>query len=471
MGKHKNNKSGHSVQEVKLVLNMIVKNEGHLVDKNPYRPNDETKVPVIQRCLDNVGHLIDAIAIVDTGSTDNTIEIINNWAEEKKIPCQVIVDPWRDNFGYSRNVALDHGLAVVEKIKKKELKYSPEDGNYSLWYYLFMDADNLAFANDSLSPFILNKNNLSTADVHQVNMRQGGSQYGYVWLVKIDPNKLWRWYGPLHEYISPLKDETTKKVTWEAKFGHLEGGYIDSRREGSRSLNHNKYLRDAIIFEKELLDDPMNDRYLYYLAQSYKDAARMFNEQAMKEKEKLNDTSLSSDEKYQHESKYIQLTQKITDLWKRAEKAFLYRASMPPFKQWTDEYTYHAWLEAGKVRQYRKGKYDDKCILYFSRAYHMRPQRLEAPYFLLNYYLTIEAYRLGWDLAKDLIRLPYPKNERIFVDDDIHEFRFIFEASLCAFYADAKDDFITLSKRVVRNEKTPENIRKAAKSNLDRFSK
>jgi glycosyltransferase involved in cell wall biosynthesis len=46
-----------------ISLCMIVKNESH----------------VIERCLNSVKPLLDYVLIVDTGSTDNTIEVIYNW--------------------------------------------------------------------------------------------------------------------------------------------------------------------------------------------------------------------------------------------------------------------------------------------------------------------------------------------------------------------------------------------------------
>lgn len=49
-----------------LSLVMIVKNESK----------------IIERCLDSVKSIIDSIIISDTGSTDNTIEIIENYIEK-----------------------------------------------------------------------------------------------------------------------------------------------------------------------------------------------------------------------------------------------------------------------------------------------------------------------------------------------------------------------------------------------------
>src|ERR1700733_3307990 len=70
-----------------LCLSMIVKNEAH----------------VIQRCLRSVKPFIDSYSISDTGSTDNTMEIIRE--ELAEIPGVLESDPWQD-FGTNRNIAL-----------------------------------------------------------------------------------------------------------------------------------------------------------------------------------------------------------------------------------------------------------------------------------------------------------------------------------------------------------------------------
>src|ERR1700722_13597203 len=70
-----------------ICLNMIVKNESH----------------VIERCLASVKGIIDYWVIVDTGSTDGTQEIITNYL--KDIPGELIERPWK-NFGFNRTEAL-----------------------------------------------------------------------------------------------------------------------------------------------------------------------------------------------------------------------------------------------------------------------------------------------------------------------------------------------------------------------------
>jgi glycosyltransferase involved in cell wall biosynthesis len=60
---------------------------------------------VILRLLQSVLPIIDGYCICDTGSTDNTIELIETFFREKNIPGKVIQEPFQD-FGYNRSFAL-----------------------------------------------------------------------------------------------------------------------------------------------------------------------------------------------------------------------------------------------------------------------------------------------------------------------------------------------------------------------------
>lgn len=419
----------------KICLNAIMKNESH----------------VITRCLDNVGHMLDAVYIIDTGSTDNSIQLAEEWCKKKEIPFEISEDPWRGDFGYSRTLALRRGEKFILNLESKEE-----------WYFMFMDIDNLAYDYEE-KPFPLNKN--LTADAYRVEMRSQTLVYDYIWIVKVNPEKRWQWFGPCHEFVGPVVtkekpdhmfDYKSCKPNWEPVYSRLEGGYVDSRREGSRSNDDLKYLKDAISFETALLTDPMNDRHLYYIAQSYRDAGIMFREQAEKVK----------NNKQRHE----QYLRRIAQCEKRAEEAFLLRAREPPFNIWNDEYTYLAWVEAGKMRLKRKG-FDKKTFDYFMKGHQVRGHRLEAPYYLLYYYRLNGYFNIGWSLAKDLINLPYPKNDIILIDHAIHQYLFIFEASVCAYYAGAKNKFVELSKKVIENSFAAPNYKEIAKSNLEKYGK
>ena len=102
---------------VKLCLNMIVKNESK----------------IIQRLLESVYSILDAYCICDTGSTDNTIEIIEKFFQSKQIPGKVIREPFR-NFEYNRSFALN------------------ACNDMDVDFILLMDADMILWKNPKITP-------------------------------------------------------------------------------------------------------------------------------------------------------------------------------------------------------------------------------------------------------------------------------------------------------------------------------
>ena len=71
-----------------LCLNMIVKNESK----------------IILRLLTSVLPIIDSVCICDTGSTDNTVELIEAFLKEHSLPGVIVKEPFV-NFGYNRTVS------------------------------------------------------------------------------------------------------------------------------------------------------------------------------------------------------------------------------------------------------------------------------------------------------------------------------------------------------------------------------
>lgn len=47
---------------------------------------------IMERCLNATKSIVDFVSICDTGSTDHTPEIIENWCKENEIPEQFIMN-------------------------------------------------------------------------------------------------------------------------------------------------------------------------------------------------------------------------------------------------------------------------------------------------------------------------------------------------------------------------------------------
>ena len=211
-----------------ICLNMIVKNES----------------AIIRDTLENIiAHVpLDYYVISDTGSDDNTADIIKQFFDEKGIQGEIHHDEWV-NFAHNRNSALQHAQGKTD-------------------YVLIFDADD-RFEGNFVLPEEL------TSDRYYFRMANsvtGSNVYFRTLMFRNDGSFYWR--GVLHEFV-----EQRKKTVVEQKiFGDY---YVISGRFGARSNNPQKYFQDAQVLEKAFYspeDEDLKDRYAFYTAQSYRDA-------------------------------------------------------------------------------------------------------------------------------------------------------------------------------------------------------
>lgn len=356
-------------------------------------------------CLDTVLHLIDAFAIIDTGSVDNTIAVIREIMSAHGIPGEVISRPWKD-FGHNRTEALLHAEAVIEKLDPK---------GKNVWYAMFMDADNRASGNDDQSEFPIDKQSL-IHDCYDVEMRTGGAYYPYVWMVRIDPSKKWNWFYPRHEYIAP-------EGNWTPTRDMLTGGYIDRSCAGYRSRNKHVFLEDALELLKLLKENPDDPRAVFYSAQSFRDA----------------------------------------DLPDLARVLYQRRATMGG---WTQE-VYESLLHLGRTR-FNQGDYGPETVDILLDAFEKCPQRLDAPFCLVRMWRLQGRFHIAWNFARGLLDVVPPK-DALFMNREVHEWGFFEEAGLCAYYAGDRVSFQKLMKRVLKVKNLPPDARERTQKNLEDF--
>ena len=200
---------------MRVCLSMIVKNESR----------------IIERMLQSVVGFADEYCICDTGSTDNTIELIEAFPHLKG---RVYSDPFV-NFEVSRTNALH------------EAQKSGAD------YILLMDADMLL---QGAATFDKSKLTLGAYTLDQES--GNGLKYGNMRLVCGDAPV--RYVGVTHEYVDT---------------GHLSIGEIHDDLwildVGDGGCKSDKFERDIRLLQQGLKDEPNNVRYRFYLANSYFD--------------------------------------------------------------------------------------------------------------------------------------------------------------------------------------------------------
>ena len=224
---------------VNIALFMIVKNESS----------------IITRCLDSLKKYIDFVIISDTGSTDNTVEIINNYLLENNIRGKVYNDEWK-NFGHNRTKSILNAQQWLEeeKIEKSDT------------YLLTIDADMIVKFKDDF-----NKENLKTHNMWCICQYNSSIKYYNSRIFRADyPYKC---TGVTHEYWEC--DTLKLGINMKNNEGKFESIYIDDRGDGG--CKSDKFTRDIQLLTKGLEDEPGNYRYYFYLAQSYGDIGDVDN--------------------------------------------------------------------------------------------------------------------------------------------------------------------------------------------------
>ena len=204
-----------------LCLNMIVKNESK----------------IIKRLFDSVISIIDCYCICDTGSTDNTVEIIGEYFKEKGIPGKIVKEPFK-NFCYNRTFALHSCIGMSD-------------------FVLLLDADMI------LEVTNFNKLMLNKAD--SFNILQGNDSFFYQNVRIVKNNGLFKYIGVTHEYIDSPENNKSHIFNKDEIF---------IRDIGDGGCKSDKFERDIRLLLDGLKEEPDNGRYFFYLANSYYDLGR-----------------------------------------------------------------------------------------------------------------------------------------------------------------------------------------------------
>ncbi|MFA5186323.1 MAG: glycosyltransferase family 2 protein [Patescibacteria group bacterium] len=209
-----------------ICLSMIVRNEAK----------------VIKRCLASVKRHIDSYAIVDTGSTDGTQDIIR--AELSGIPGYIIDRPWED-FATNRNQALQLAMTIGAD------------------FAMVIDADE-----ELRWPEKADMRSVLTKPIYGISLRLTGSSQTWTRTLLLRLNLPWRWIGRVHESLETPGVELGPQD--KVLFGNV---YIASHGDGARNSGKDrraKYARDLKVLKKMLREDKDNKaRTQYYLGQTY----------------------------------------------------------------------------------------------------------------------------------------------------------------------------------------------------------
>jgi glycosyltransferase involved in cell wall biosynthesis len=184
---------------------------------------------------------MDTWCIVDTGSTDDTKEIILRVTKEFEKPGVLYERPWV-NFGQNRSEALSLARDNMD------------------WIWM-LDAD------DTIDGTPISVSDLSpeesgyAVEIHHGGMKQERPQL-------FNAKFMWSYVGAVHEYAYCPGKSSTKRLPPTI--------WVTARTEGSRSQDSKKYENDARLLEDEIASGKADmGRSLFYLAQSYRDSGNI----------------------------------------------------------------------------------------------------------------------------------------------------------------------------------------------------
>ena len=199
------------MSQPEITLVMIVRNESK----------------VIERCLESVRPLLSGWVIVDTGSTDDTVEKIQRSLSD--IPGELHRREWVD-FGHNRNEALELARGIGTHL-------------------LLIDADMTIRAESPLPQL--------TADAYELR-HDADPAYWIPRLLRSDYE--WFFVGRTHEFLSCKQTFSRERLPQLVIDDHADGGSRDD-----------KFERDKALLEQSISEDPRDQRSWFYLALTLRD--------------------------------------------------------------------------------------------------------------------------------------------------------------------------------------------------------
>jgi len=189
----------------------------------------------IKRCIDSLISIFDEIIVIDTGSSDNTLKILNNYPDNK---LKLFITTWEDDFSKPRNIAIHE--ATCE-------------------YVFFVDADE--YISSSRSEVIAAFTEISRHDQKYKlalcpNIKNHDSNISRSVRRGFINNNDFYYFGCVHEELRKNNDEI---LDFNIKIDIIHDGYLFNIVE-----EKNKVKRNEILNLKNINLEPLYLRWRFF---------------------------------------------------------------------------------------------------------------------------------------------------------------------------------------------------------------
>lgn len=192
----------------------------------------------LNQCLKALSAYPFEIVVVDTGSTDNSLEIA------RKYTTKIYHFTWIDDFSAARN-------------------YAAACASHNMIFPVDTDEFITRLEWDELQTQ-MESNPMSVGSIKRLDyFEANGEKRCQIYMLHRIYNKKYYCYDkPVHEVLTPLSQLPYTTYTTSVEMDHV--GYL-----GSSDTLHDKAMRDMNILLKELEQDPKEPYYYFQIAQSY----------------------------------------------------------------------------------------------------------------------------------------------------------------------------------------------------------
>jgi len=205
--------------------------------------NEHVRISVT---LQSVAGYVSSLIVYDTGSEDNTIDILRKFTTDNGIPLRLKCGSFED-FATSRNVALDFADEFLD-----------------VDFLLLIDVNDELQCGNDLVEFCKSVKNDSEKTAFYVRQHWWSGKHNKYFNVRlVKPRCGWRYKGAVHEWITQLDESRPKNISRAPESVVL---YQDRTQDDDKSSK--RFARDKELLLRDHMKEPEEPRTLFYLAQT-----------------------------------------------------------------------------------------------------------------------------------------------------------------------------------------------------------